>query len=75
MKTPVSAVSAAAVGVAACALLSVPATTFVAAPDAAAESSTSSVIAGSALHDALADGTTVGTLDYCEPKANDGPCV
>lgn len=75
MRTPVSAASAIAAGAATVALLSVPATAFAAAPQAATERPASSVAAGQVFQEALAKGTTVGTLDYCEPGANDpGRC-
>lgn len=69
MRIPVSAVSA-AVGAAAVALLSVPATAFAATDGGTTERPTSYVAADSAFQEALAEGTIVGTLDYCDPGPN-----
>ncbi|GAB2958873.1 hypothetical protein GCM10023080_018440 [Streptomyces pseudoechinosporeus] len=75
MRTPVSAISAVAAGAAAIALLSVPATAFATTAEGTTERSTSYVAAGSVFQEALAEGTVVGTLDYCEPGANEpGRC-
>jgi hypothetical protein len=67
-----SAASAVAAGAAAVAMLSFPATALAASPQDANERPPA---ASSAFQQALAEGTSVGTQDYCEPGANDpGRC-
>ena len=56
-------------------LVSVPATAFAATAGGATERSTSYVAAGSVFQDALAEGTVLGTQDYCETGPNEpGRC-
>jgi hypothetical protein len=75
MRTPVSAISAAATGAAVIALLSVPATAFAATAAGTTERSTSYVAAGSVFQEALGEGTVVRTQDYCETGPNEpGRC-
>lgn len=70
MRIPVSAISAAAAGAAAITMLSVPATAFAASQESATERPTSYAASDAVFQKALAEGTVVGTLDYCEPGAN-----